>query len=86
LALVSGAALAGSVRAAPPDDLPTPDEVTAPDAIAKIRGNKKKGKRVPNAATLRNFDKNPHLKPQGNKFSAAEQAQYTPQSASGRGL
>jgi hypothetical protein len=87
LALVSGATLAGSVRAAPKDDPATSDDVTDLNTIAKTRGNKKKGKKPPKAAMIRDFDRNPHLSPQGPPLSPAEQAQYKQAiTATGRGL
>lgn len=80
--IASGAAFTAPVHAAPKDD-----DVTAPAAITAIRGKKGKGKKVPNAATVRDFNRNPHLRPVGPPLNAAEQAQYKrPITASGPGL
>lgn len=93
LAVATAAAFTAPGRAAPNanalDNAADASDVTSPAEISQIRGKKKKqGKKVPNAAMLRDFDKNPHLRPMGAPLSPAEQAQYKQQAtaASGRGL
>lgn len=83
--LGSGAAFTRSAHAAPADALDA-DIVPTQRDLAEIRGRKRKAARPPKAANLRDFRKNPYLRPVGEPLSADEQARNKPPVAQGAGL